>query len=190
MKSNGISIPSQYSSWVSPIASTSLHAKASSFGDSKHLEMPYVVKIRDYFSIAKSEKLWEFNHPNNQNICPIGHPDFNRHNQRYSSVKFQIKENTLIHGFAAYFECVLHKDVLMSINPSTHSSNMTSWFPMFIPLKEPLYLPKNSLLEFSMWRLSNLRNVWYEWNCTIVINNVEYHTPISNKNGDSYFIGL
>jgi len=57
---------------------------------------------------------------------------------------------------------------------------MLSWFPLFFPfkvraviyaqvyfssrhLKEPLYLPSNSELQVSIWRLTNDRQVWYEW---------------------------
>ena len=30
-------------------------------------------------------------------------------------------------------------------------------------LQDPLYLPSNSELQVSMWRLTNQRQVWYEW---------------------------
>lgn len=58
---------------------------------------------------------------------------------------------------------------------------MLSWFPLFFPFKvrdmavslvlvidslraqEPLYLPSNSELQVSIWRLTNERQVWYEW---------------------------
>ena len=30
-------------------------------------------------------------------------------------------------------------------------------------LQEPLYLPSNSELQVSIWRLTNERRVWYEW---------------------------
>jgi len=30
-------------------------------------------------------------------------------------------------------------------------------------VQEPLYLPSNSELQVSIWRLTNERRVWYEW---------------------------
>ena len=30
-------------------------------------------------------------------------------------------------------------------------------------LQDPLYLPSNSELQVSIWRLTNQRQVWYEW---------------------------
>jgi protein arginine N-methyltransferase 5 len=57
---------------------------------------------------------------------------------------------------------------------------MLSWFPLFFPFRvrvlwstklykangfyqEPLYLPSGSELQVSIWRLTNERQVWYEW---------------------------
>ena len=30
-------------------------------------------------------------------------------------------------------------------------------------IQEPLYLPSNSELQVSIWRLTNQRQIWYEW---------------------------
>ncbi|OBZ72207.1 hypothetical protein A0H81_07794 [Grifola frondosa] len=43
------------------------------------------------------------------------------------------------------------------------SKDMLSWFPIFFPFKDPLYLPSDAELEVSMWRLTDQRKVWYEW---------------------------
>jgi type II protein arginine methyltransferase len=67
-----------------------------------------------------------------------------------------------------------HPDRMAIISP-----NMTSWFPLFFPLrvryissrkilhltlpKHPLYLPSNSELHVSLWRLTDKKRVWYEW---------------------------
>jgi protein arginine N-methyltransferase 5 len=42
---------------------------------------------------------------------------------------------------------------------------MYSWFPLFFPLRAPLYLPSGSEVEVHVWRLSEGRGrrVWYEW---------------------------
>jgi protein arginine N-methyltransferase 5 len=99
------------------------------------LETPYVVKFRDVFHISKPQQMWKFIHPNLELMQPFGHPDFNSHNTRYSSTTFPIDEDVVLHGFAAYFECRLFGDVTLSIHPESHSKDMTSWFPMFFPIK-------------------------------------------------------
>ena len=53
---------------------------------------------------------------------------------RYKSVSFTAEEDSTIHGIAGYFDCVLYKDVTLSINPDTHSPGLFSWFPMFFPI--------------------------------------------------------
>jgi protein arginine N-methyltransferase 5 len=42
---------------------------------------------------------------------------------------------------------------------------MFSWFPIFFPFKEPLYLPSGAELDVGIWRLwdGNRRKIWYEW---------------------------
>lgn len=49
--------------------------------------------------------------------------------------KFNVQQNTILHGFSGYFESVLFEDVMISIEPGTHSPGMISWFPIFFPIK-------------------------------------------------------
>ena len=63
-------------------------------------------------------------------------------NSRYEVRHFPIKCDSMLHGFAGYFETVLYKDVVLSINPSTHSPGMFSWFPVLFPLQNPINLKK------------------------------------------------
>ena len=37
-------------------------------------------------------------------------------------------------------------------------------------IKEPLYLPSNSELQVSIWRLTNEHQVWYEWHAESFIS--------------------
>ncbi|KAI2616296.1 Skb1 methyltransferase [Hypoxylon sp. NC1633] len=43
------------------------------------------------------------------------------------------------------------------------NKDMMSWFPIFFPLKEPLYFADDTELEVSMWRQTDDTRVWYEW---------------------------
>ncbi|KAI9821967.1 MAG: methyltransferase protein [Pycnora praestabilis] len=99
----------------------------------------------------------------------------NEHNTRYSRMNFKCRDRGVCHGLAGYFEAVLYEGggreggvgrVELSTNPETmetKSRDMTSWFPIFFPLKTPMYLPDNSELEVSIWRQTDDRKVWYEW---------------------------
>ena len=101
-----------------------------------------------------------------------------------------------MHGLAGYFEAILYGDVGLSIHPYRKewvSKNMLSWFPLFFPFRvrffsfseaadtlnetclfqEPLYLPSNSEVQVSIWRLTNERQVWYEWYA-------ESHLPVAS----------
>ena len=41
-------------------------------------------------------------------------PDVPINNQRYTCLQFGVKDSTLLHGFAGYFESLLYKDIMLS----------------------------------------------------------------------------
>lgn len=81
LKSDGISIPCDYTSFVSPIASSKLWTAARSLSSSgggggsgfrgcnaiqtiaNGLETPYVVRLRSYYQFAEAKPLFRFQHP-------------------------------------------------------------------------------------------------------------------------------
>ena len=63
-------------------------------------------------------------------------------NSRHGTLRFPIECDAVVHGFAGYFETVLYKDVMLSINPATHSPGMFSWFPILFPLITPVSVKK------------------------------------------------
>jgi protein arginine N-methyltransferase 5 len=92
----------------------------------------------------------------------------NSHNTRSTSLTFHIPHAAPCHGLAGYFEAHLYGNVGLSTQPETAhriSPDMTSWFPIFFPFRQPIYLPSGSELEVNMWRLSDNKGkkVWYEW---------------------------
>jgi len=113
------------------------------------------------------QECWEFEHPRRDHVLnSLGLPPTNSHNVRSTKLIFHIPHAGVLHGLAGYFESVLYGSVGLSIHPERMdkiSKDMLSWFPLFFPLKEPMYLPSNSELHVSMWRLTNERQVWYEW---------------------------
>jgi type II protein arginine methyltransferase len=40
---------------------------------------------------------------------------------------------------------------------------MMSWFPLFFPLKQPVWFPDESECVVNLWRREDGRKVWYEW---------------------------
>ncbi|KAI1349351.1 methyltransferase-like protein [Xylaria sp. FL0043] len=102
----------------------------------------------------------------------------NDHNARECHLTFVCRSRGVVHGLAGYFEAVLYASqierdedgsrpmVELSTLPEMidrKSKDMVSWFPIFFPLKQPLYFPSDSELEVTMWRQTDDAKVWYEW---------------------------
>ncbi|GAA5821276.1 hypothetical protein JCM11251_004548 [Rhodosporidiobolus azoricus] len=183
LKPDGISIPASYTSYLAPISTSRLHtevtnpqvASASTVMDSKPAEMPYVVMFSAFHTLSaaggrlgveKVQECWTFDHPRPDVIVDDnGLPFTNHHNARSAHLTFHIPRAGICHGFAGYFEAVLYADVTLSIHPERAAGDMLSWFPIFFPLAEPLYLPAHSELDVQIWRLTDntKRRVWFEW---------------------------
>ncbi|KAK3067496.1 hypothetical protein LTR53_015595, partial [Teratosphaeriaceae sp. CCFEE 6253] len=107
----------------------------------------------------------------------MGGDGTNEHNARTCTLRFTCANSGVCHGLAGYFEAVLYSRletnshtapqiVELSTNPATMEEkckDMISWFPIFFPLKTPLFVPKGAEMEVSMWRQTDDRKVWYEW---------------------------
>lgn len=111
---------------------------------------------------------WSFHHPNSTipSALSTSTTPTNSHNARYVKFSFPIPHQGTCHGLAGYFETVLYPGVELSTNPLTmdqKSEGMISWFPIFFPFKNPVFLPRNGVVDVSMWRQTDDRKVWYEW---------------------------
>jgi protein arginine N-methyltransferase 5 len=149
---------------------------SQAYKESKWFETAYVVKLFSYAPLAEAQPVFTFVHPNRAAAID---------NRRYAVLRFTARTAGLIHGFAGYFDCTLHGDVHISINPASHSPHMMSWFPLYFPLREPVYAREGELIEARMWRCVSSSKVWYEWALT-----APQVTPIHNPMGRSYYIGL
>ncbi|MCJ1413986.1 methyltransferase protein [Xylographa parallela] len=104
---------------------------------------------------------WSFHHGPQSSV-----PSSNTHNTRHARLSFRTRHRGVCHGLGGYFEAVLYPGIELSTNPETmerKSAGMISWFPIFFPLRTPLYLPDHSLLVVNIWRQTDGRKVWYEW---------------------------
>ncbi len=162
----GISIPQSYTAFLTPISAPNLHADilARTPTDKEAPNTPYVVMLHavDYLSTTTSQTppppppssslstvvtaappsyilpAWSFHHSH----APPSNPQDNSHNTRQARLDFPLKDRSVCHGLAGYFEAVLYPGVELSTHPQTtetKSPGMMSWFPIFFPLKVRTY---------------------------------------------------
>eukprot|EP00941_MAST-03F_sp_MAST-3F-sp1_P005087 g5087.t1 len=188
LKDNGISIPCQSTSFIAPILSSKLWSEVARQPGPHPYESTYVVRMKNFKQIAKAQSCFTFNHPN----------FINQDNRRWKRLQFHVKEETMIHGFAGYFEAPLYSrsgketsswsnrfilkkedcSAFISINPATFSEGMFSWFALYFPLRQPFLAKKGDDIELHIWRCSDDRKVWYEWT---IVNPII--SKIHNTNG-------
>lgn len=179
LKEDGVSIPSSYTSYLSPVQSRKMHAEISSIRNNKdncNFQKPYVVQLNNVYTIAQSKPLFTFTHPRK---------NLEKNNDRNGFLTFNISQDCVLHGFAGYFETVLYKDISISIVPETFSDGMFSWFPAYFPIIKPVLLNKGEELQINFWRCSDNNKVWYEW-CIAK----PHQSIIHNINGEMYYMSL
>lgn len=172
---DGNCIPQKYTSYLTPVSSCKLWNDVKNYTDIKHFETAYVVRFHQaFYPTTDIKPCFEFSHPN---------PEF-RSNDRYAEISFQSEVDALVHGFAGYFHCELYADLTVSIEPSTHSDGMFSWFPIYFPLRVPMVIRKGQNLKSHWWRCQNDKKVWYEWTIS-----EPQPQAVHNPGGRSYYIG-
>lgn len=175
LKPGGVSIPKRSVSYIAPISTQKNWTNAVTVHNSG--ETSYVCYPNNSYIPVPNTKCFEFNYPSES---------FD-HN-RYIDCKFHPGIVT-IHGFIGYFESVLHDKVLMSIRPETYSKDLFSWFPMYFPIKQPIFC-NNEQLNIRIWRCCSSEKVWYEWEISLESNGRVLQTSgIHNTNGKFYWIG-
>ncbi|EGD83688.1 hypothetical protein PTSG_04292 [Salpingoeca rosetta] len=179
----GVSIPNRYRSFVAPVSTHKNYTELRTHKDRKHVETPYVVLLSNHTLLGDIKELFEFTHPN---FGPPGaQQPYTPDNTRFKIVECTATQDGLVHGFAGYFDSDLYADVMISIHPETHTPDMFSWFPMYIPLQTPVYVRKGETIKAAFWRKVSATKVWYEW---AVLSPTT--TEIHNLAGRSSFIGL
>jgi len=172
---DGNCIPQRYTSYLTPVTSCKLWNDVKNYSDIAHYETAYVVKFHQaFYPTSEIKPCFVFSHPN---------PEL-RSNDRYAEISFESEVDALVHGFAGYFHCELYSDFVVSIEPNTHSEGMFSWFPIYFPLRVPIFIRRGQRLKSHWWRCQNDKKVWYEWTIS------EPHPqPVHNPGGRSYYIG-
>ncbi|XP_067389188.1 protein arginine N-methyltransferase 5 isoform X1 [Emydura macquarii macquarii] len=110
LRAGGVSIPCSYTSYLAPISSSKLYNEVRACREKdRHpeaqFEMPYVVRLHNFHQLAPPQPCFTFHHP---------HPEPTRDRSRYRELEFAVEVNTVLHGFAGYFETTLYGDILLT----------------------------------------------------------------------------
>lgn len=180
LKDDGISIPSEYSSYLRPVMSHKLFSQTinNNITDESCLlnlkvasfEQFYIALQPNSYTPTNTKKLFSFNHP--KKVLES--------NSRYKCLHFQINSNMQLHGFSGYFDAILYKDIIISIEPLTHNVGMFSWFPVYFPIKDTMLVKPGNIISVHFWRCCDKSKVWYEWCVSSPIQ-----TSIHNCRGES-----
>lgn len=140
---DGISIPCSYTSFLAPLSSSKLYNEVRGCRERDkdpecHFETPYVVRLHNFHQLADPKPCFTFVHPTTgtrscrdrhidakKAICTAKIPFYeainfrslpctDMNNNRYQCLRFSIGCNSVLHGFAGYFEATLYKDVTLS----------------------------------------------------------------------------
>ncbi|CAJ1408736.1 unnamed protein product [Effrenium voratum] len=179
LAADGVCIPTSYTAVLTPVSAPGLWADArqgAAGGGLADLETAYVVYLHHaFFPCSAFKDCFHYQHPNWEG----------KSNDRCANLDFEIEVDSLVHGFAGFFDCVLYGTERISIHPETFSVGMFSWFPMFFPLHHPQYLTKGSVVRSHWWRRHDAHKVWYEWAIS-----EPAPTKVQNLGGRSWPIGL
>lgn len=157
---NTVSIPENYTSYIAPISAArvwqDLYTRNTN-EDVSAFDRIHVCRFANIYSIAEEKELFSFQHHDISAQPVVGQ------NERYTKLTFKTQNKCVCHGFAGYFEATLYDDVTISTTPSNKTLTMESWFPMYIPLEQPIKLFRDEELVVHFWRKESNSKVWYEW---------------------------
>jgi len=185
-------------------------------GNLKVMETPYVVRTHAACQTHTEQPCWEFVHPSSSGTGErTAHVDFKTDKTNgagagsgYGPVDPAIVSMsqatgktsagpTTIHGFLGTFTAILYTSsrdestVILSTCPTSFSVGMFSWFPLYFPLKEPLFIPQGGNVTVSLWRRVEETKVWYEWGAQVFVGEQPHCcSVIHNPNGRSYHVRL
>ncbi|CAJ0579667.1 unnamed protein product, partial [Mesorhabditis spiculigera] len=211
LKPKTISIPQSYTNYITPIHSTYMYQSVIngsrchwSQGMGNHgrqlpveqedgswiyesktdtasiMDQVYVVFLKSATLIANPMPVFTFDHPNFTGAS----------NERSQRIPFEVGMNVDIMGFAGYFRMTLYKDVELSIEPSSHSPGLISWFPALLPLRKMHRVNSGDKITLIIDRKVDSTGVWYEWQLEYEENGETKLTPRQNKNGETYYMRL
>lgn len=177
LKPDGISIPMKYTSYLAPVSSQKNWTQVVTV--ERKPECPFVVKMHNATVLGEPQVCFIFQHPASST-----------NHKRFTKLLFPVTFSATIHGLIGYFDGHLYGDFHTSILPTSHTAEMSSWFPIFFPLKQPQITVEGDVVEVCMWRSVSGARVWYEWLVSLRHDGVlKTCSGIHNPSGKSYWIG-
>ena len=79
---------------------------------------------------------------------------------RHCQLGFDVRADSLLHGFIVYYELQLFKTIHISNLPATASHGIYSVFPLYLPLFNPLQVAEKERLEINVWKTVEAGRVW------------------------------
>ncbi|CEM04054.1 unnamed protein product [Vitrella brassicaformis CCMP3155] len=159
---DGVVIPSEYSTFVTPVSTARLWTRLAQTQDL--LQTPFLVHSKAQFFPAREssgkvrvEKVWSFHHPDSTfTTIQAGERSFQG--------DFTMSVAAVVHGLSKFFKATLYKDVRVSTLPGESVIGQL-FAPLFVPFVRPLMLSQNDTLSVSMRRRVDVSRmeVWYEW---------------------------
>lgn len=171
-----INIPEHYSSYIAPISSFRMHQELYGRNNRSAFDKMYVVELTNCYYIDETQKLFDFSH---KDISKKPEP---YQNERYKELSFKSKVDTVCHGFAGFFSAKLFGTVELSTVVNSKTPYMDSWFAAYIPLENPIQMPKGTKLAIQFWRKESLSKVWYQWVVTEPVASRIY-SPVTLSSG-------
>lgn len=194
VRSDTISIPASYNSYLCPVQSHKLFAQlhpletAGKKGSAAAYEYGYVVHVRNAYVIDEPQVAFNFTH------ADLTKRPSERDNSRSKVLTFTSKLATVVHGFVGYFDCCLFTEsesetVYLSTVPATKNEHgcedMYSWFPIYFPLASPVAVGAGQSIQLHLTRNTDAHQVWYEWTLLEPII-----SKVHNAKGKYYSISL
>ncbi|SCW01314.1 LAFE_0D09846g1_1 [Lachancea fermentati] len=182
-------IPQSYSSYLAPVSAPLLHQKLHQMKELNSQEKLWVIHNIPYCILStKINEIWAFNHPS----TPFSEPftksvvaEFKIRNKGeihglvgyftaklYGTVTLSILPNDHTVKLFAQQDDDIAQLSIDDARPSSelyikseHTPNMTSWSPIFFPLKQPFFISDDTQLEVFVTRNHSQADskVWYEW---------------------------
>ncbi|KAA8498345.1 Protein arginine N-methyltransferase 5 [Porphyridium purpureum] len=183
-KEDTVVIPSNITTYVAPITSPKLYSEVCLIGDEgvSAFDCPYVVAMHRALQIAAVQACFDFSLPN---LADASTGLTMSQSEQTQCVEFGVLESTRLHGFGAYFEARLYKDIGISTVPGTHTHGMHSWLSVLFPLRSAPLLPAESICQAQFWRRQDGDKVWYEWSLLSPVV-----LPVQNANGSAFSVSI
>jgi protein arginine N-methyltransferase 5 len=183
----GITIPRAYKSFLAPVSASKLWSDVRRLDNSKWFDTTFVARMRRIATLSPAQPLFTFEHISTTSASTTS-PSTITHYQhrRANTLTYEIAHtapSAVLHGFAGYFEAELYDGVMLSTRPLTHTPHMLSWFPLFIPIRQPIIIHAKEKVRVNFSRSCDTNRVWYEWSITD-------KTPIQNVRGWASSIAL